>query len=246
MMVRQALNVVELLEFFAARGRPATLSEISDALDWPRSSTFNLLSTLSAAGYLYEPRAKGGFFPSPSICEVARLIGEAEPLTEELEQLADDVAAATGETTAICAPSGVHALFLYVVESKSVIRYFAKIGSRTPIHASSSGRALLAQFSEAERHALYRKVDFEAFTPTSPTDVFEVEARLKQGVARGFHSSTAEYSADLVGVAVSLRHEGRRLSLVTAGPISRCEDKVEDFGKIVRSRARKFLAAAVA
>jgi len=246
MLVRQALNVMELLEFFAARRRPATLTEIADELNWPRSSTFNLLSTLSAKGYLYEPRTKGGFFPSPSICEIARLIGEAEPLPEELERLADDVAAATGETTAICAPSGVHALFLYVVESKSVIRYFAKVGSRTPIHASSSGRALLAQFSEAERHSLYRKVNFEPFTPTSPTNVAEVEARLKKGVLRGFHSSTAEYSADLVGVAISLQHDGRRLSLVTAGPISRCHDKVEDFGKLVRSCAGRFLAEAVA
>jgi len=245
MLVRQALNVVELLEFFAARGRPATLSEISDALNWPRSSTFNLITTLSNAGYLYEPRAKGGFFPSPSICEIARRIGEAEPLPEELERLADDVAAATGETTAICAPSGVYALFIYVVESSAMIRYFAKVGSRTPMHASSSGRALLAQFPEAERQALYRKIDFEGFTPTSPTDIAEVEARLKKGVARGYHSSTAEFSADLVGVAVSLQHEGRRLSLVTAGPISRCQEKVDEFGKLVRSRARKFLADAL-
>jgi IclR family transcriptional regulator, acetate operon repressor len=244
MLVRQALNVVELLEFFAARGRPATLSEIADELGWPRSSTFNLLSTLSMKGYLYEPRVKGGFFPSPSICEIARQIGEAEPLPEELERLAEDVAAATGETTAICAPSGVHALFLHVVESSAMIRYFAKVGSRSPMHSSSSGRALLAQFSEAERHMLYRRMDFEGFTPNSPTDIAEVEARLKKGIARGYHSSTAEYSADLVGVAVSLQHEGRRLSLVTGGPISRCQAKVDEFGKLVRSRAKKFLAEA--
>jgi len=244
MLVRQALNVVELLEFFAARGRPATLSEIADELNWPRSSTHNLITTLSAAGYLYEPRGKGGFFPSPSICEIARRIGEAEPLPEELERLAEDVAAATGETTAICAPSGVHALFLYVAESSAMIRYFAKVGSRTPMHASSSGRALLAQFSEAERQALYRKVDFESFTSSSPTNVAEVEARLKKGAARGYHSSAAEYSADLVGVAVSLHYDGRRLSLVTAGPISRCQDKVDEFGKLVRRRAEKFLAEA--
>ncbi|WP_164107897.1 helix-turn-helix domain-containing protein, partial [Serratia marcescens] len=45
MFVRQAANVLEILEYFAKRKKPATLSEVADDLGWPRSSTFNLLGT---------------------------------------------------------------------------------------------------------------------------------------------------------------------------------------------------------
>src|SRR5215467_14375968 len=64
MIVRQAANVLDLLEFFVRRKEPATLSEIADSLGWPRSSTFNLIQTLVDRGYLYEPRPRSGYYPS--------------------------------------------------------------------------------------------------------------------------------------------------------------------------------------
>lgn len=55
MNVKQAANVLDLLEFFARHKRPATLAEVAKAMEWPRSSTFNLLGTLASRGFLYEP-----------------------------------------------------------------------------------------------------------------------------------------------------------------------------------------------
>ena len=72
MQVRRAANVIELLEFFAERGGPATLAEIADGLGWPRSSTFNLVGTLLDRGYLYEPSLRGSYYPSPRWSRVVR------------------------------------------------------------------------------------------------------------------------------------------------------------------------------
>src|SRR5690606_23050608 len=90
MHVRQAANVVELLEFFAGRGEPATLAEIADALEWPRSSTFNIVGTLVEKGYFYEPRLRGGYFPSPRWQAVVQQIAESDPLPDPLLRLADE------------------------------------------------------------------------------------------------------------------------------------------------------------
>src|SRR3546814_5062662 len=59
MIVRQAANALEILEYFARRLKPATPAEIAEDLGWPRSSTFKLVGTLASKGYLYEPRARG-------------------------------------------------------------------------------------------------------------------------------------------------------------------------------------------
>jgi len=80
MIVRQAANVLEIMEFFAQVRKPATLAEIADHFGWPRSSTFNLLATLSEKGYLYEPRPRAGFYPTPRWLAMARMISEVEPL----------------------------------------------------------------------------------------------------------------------------------------------------------------------
>ncbi len=50
MLVRQVENVLDLLEFFADRGSPGKLAEISQHFGWARSSGYNLLATLKARG----------------------------------------------------------------------------------------------------------------------------------------------------------------------------------------------------
>jgi DNA-binding IclR family transcriptional regulator len=222
MLVRQAANVLELMEYFARRRRPATLAEISDDLGWPRSSTFNLVGTIAEKGWLYEPRARNGYYPSPRWLTLARTVADAEPLPDAVHALVVEIADKTGETTAIAALAGASAIFLDVVESTQSVRYFAQIGDRVPIHASSVGRAILAQHSPEERRAIYRKIKFEAFSNTTPTSAEAIEQELQQAAERGYQQSSSEYIADLAGVAVPLPMQHRRLSLVVAGPMSRC------------------------
>ncbi|WP_332689960.1 IclR family transcriptional regulator [Bosea sp. (in: a-proteobacteria)] len=240
MQVKQAANVLELLEFFARRQKPATLAELSDELGWPRSSTFNLIGTLADKGYLYEPRARGGYYPSPRWLTMAQTVASAEPLPEAALQLVAEVARETGETTAIGAPAGTHAIFIYVIESEAPIRYFAKEGHRLPIQASSTGRAILAQYSVAERDALYRKITFERYSPTTPVNIDAVEAELRRSAARGYHYSDGDYSRDLVGIACPLPLPERRLSIVVAGPQFRCLPRAEDLATTLKSAIERF------
>ena len=225
MIVRQAANALQILEFFAERQRPANAAEIADALGWPRSSTFKLVGTLAGMGYLYEPLPRGGHYPSPRWLELAEKVSQADPLPAELEPLIRDVMQESGETVAISAPAGAHAMFVAVAESRQPVRYFARVGDRVPIHASSAGRALLAQMRAEEREALYRRVDFTSYSATTPMTPESVEAELAEAAARGWHQSNAEYTPDLAGVAVPLAYAGRRLSIVVVGPVSRCLER---------------------
>ncbi|MGB6103322.1 MAG: IclR family transcriptional regulator [Pusillimonas sp.] len=240
MQVKQAANVLTILEFFAERKRPATLSEIADELGWPRSSTFNIVGTLADKGYLYEPRARGGFYPSPQWAAVIAPIAEADPLPDALLQLAKEVAQETGETTAIGAFASTHVIFVHVAESSQPVRYFAQIGSQVPIQASSAGRAILAQYSAQERQSIYRKIKFERFTDTSPTSIDEVEAEIRHSIERGYFQSQSEYLPDLVGVSLSVPVQARRLSVVVAGPVSRCYDRRPQIAEILQRALRRF------
>src|SRR5688572_28217006 len=65
MYVKQAANTLEILEYFARRLRPATPAELADDLEWPRSSTLNLVGTLVSKGFLHELGGRAGYYPSP-------------------------------------------------------------------------------------------------------------------------------------------------------------------------------------
>ncbi|GLR85109.1 IclR family transcriptional regulator [Bradyrhizobium iriomotense] len=233
MIVRQAANVLEIMEYFAQAKKPATLAEIADHFGWPRSSTFNLLATLSEKGYLYEPRRRGGYYPTPRWLTLARMVSEVEPLPPWVHALISELSAETGETASIVAPSGVMAVFIDVVESQAPIRYFATIGHRIPIHASASGRALLLQYSKEERDQLYRKIEFRPYGASTPISIEAVEAELRNSIARGYCQSFGDYSRDLAGAAIPLPIGDRRLSVVVAGPEFRIGPKVPDVAALI-------------
>ena len=90
---------------------------------------------------------------------------------------------------------------------------------------SSAGRAILAQYSPEERQAIYRKIRFEPFSATTPMNAERIEADLRDAAARGYHQSSSEFIPDLAGVALPLPIGPRRLSIVVAGPTSRCLER---------------------
>jgi len=233
MIVRQAAYVLEIFEYFARTRKPAALAEIADHFGWPRSSTFNLLSTLAEKGYLYEPRPRAGYYPTPRWLALARSISEAEPLPDWTHALIAELSTETGETAALAAPAGTMAVFIDVVESSAAIRYFAQIGHRVPIHATASGRALLLQYSPDERFSLYRKIEFKQYGPTTPISIDAVEAELRQSVERGYCQSFADFSRDLAGVARPLPIGDRRLAVVVAGPEFRMRLRMNEFAGIL-------------
>ena len=88
-----------------------------------------------------------------------------KPLPPSLHRLLLDlVEAATGEDAAIAATrQATGSVFLDVVESQSAIRYFTEVGKRLPIHATATGKAILAQYSPAERQNVLGKIRFERY-----------------------------------------------------------------------------------
>lgn len=239
MIVRQAANVLEILEYFAKRLRPATATELAEDLGWPRSSTFKIVATLASRGYLYEPRGRGGYYPSPRWLVLAEAVTQADPLPDKYQRLVRDLMQATGETVAIAAPAGIHAIFVDVAESLQPVRYFAAVGDRVPIHATSAGRALLAQMPREERARLYRKIDFVRYSATTPVNAKAVEARIDEAEEIGWHQSNIEYTPDLAGVALPLPGGGRLLSVVVVGPVSRCLDRRPEMASITAKHITK-------
>jgi DNA-binding IclR family transcriptional regulator len=244
MTVRQAAHVLDILEHFATIRRPATLSEIADAFGWPRSSTFNLLNTLTERGYLYEPKPRAGYYPTPRWLAQAQAVADAEPLPAWAKTLVSELAEDLGETVAIGGAAGAMAVFLEVRESSAPVRYFAQVGHRIPIHASSTGRALLLQFAPGERMALYRKIEFKPYGPHTPVSIDMVEAELRRSVDRGYCVSFADFSADLAGVGLPLPIAGRRLSLVVAGPMFRMERRIAEIAAAMKRAIERNAPAA--
>jgi IclR family transcriptional regulator, acetate operon repressor len=242
MIVRQAANVLDLLEYFAKTKKQANLAEISAALGWPRSSTFNLLTTLAQRGFLYEPRPRAGYYPTARWMSLLQKITETELLPDELCRVVDEVARLTGETVSIAAPAGTSVVLLYVVESSAVVRFTAEVGYQLPIHTTSAGRALLAQYSPSERASLLKKIRFEKFTDRSLMNAKDVEAELKRAATRGWHENVEGYATDLIGVAMPVGLSDRYLSVVVGGPSNRMRPRIAQIAATLKRELKRHLS----
>ena len=246
MNVKQAANVLDLIEFFAAHRRPATLAEVSRHFGWPRSSTFNLLGTLASRGYLYEPRARGGYYPSPKWSSLLQQIERAEPIPEALRSLLRTLAERTGETAVLAATSGAHAVFVDAVESPHAIRYTAAPGKLVPLHVSATGRALLSLLTPADRASVLRRATFERYTPTTLMSVAAVEQEIERSLQRGWFEGDAEFTADLGGVALPLTLPHRHFALLVAGPMFRVKARSQELAKIIATEVESRLGELLA
>jgi len=132
------------------------------------------------------------------------------------------------------------AVFIDVVESSAAIRYFAQIGHRVPIHATSSGRALLLQYSPEERDALYRKIEFRQYGTGTPISIDAVEAELRASIERGYCQNFDGYSRDLAGFAMPLPIGNRRLSVVVAGPEFRLGAKTLQIASLLKASIERY------
>jgi DNA-binding IclR family transcriptional regulator len=234
MDVRQIVNVLELMEFFAERGRPASLAEISRHFGWPRSSAFNLLGTLANRGYLYEPQAKQGYYPSSKWLPLVSKIDQAAPIPAALRDLVQAVRDRTNETAVLAGISAMRAIFLCAVESAQAIRYTAHVGKTVPLHTTATGRALLTQLPEQTRATILRRTNFERYTPASLMSIEAVEREMALSLDRGYFEGIAEYSLDLGGYALALNHRERQLALLVAGPLWRVAPMKDDILRIMR------------
>jgi IclR family transcriptional regulator, acetate operon repressor len=241
MIVRQVQCAFQILEFFAQRRSPATLTEIAEHFGWPRSSTFNLLETLSSGGFLYEPKFRAGYYPSHKLLRLAQNTIMDGPVSERLRNCVVNIAQRTDETAALCALSGTQTVFVDVVEASSPIRYFAEVGMRVPTHATSAGRALLSMLTPKERMAILKKSEIIRYAPDTIMDIEAIEKEVQASNARGWALNVNGFEPELVGIAVPIALKERQFSLLIAGPSYRMKDKIIELAQMLKDEVQTYL-----
>ncbi len=243
MQVKQAANVLDILEYFAREQKAASLAELSRHFGWPRSSTFNLISTLVERGFLYEPKPRNGFYPTPRWLALAREIAGAEPLPEAAGALMQALASATGETVWMAAHSGQYAVLLSAIQSSQAVRYTAEPGQRVPLHGTASGQAIMSQMDAAQVAGILRRAVFERFGPGTPMSVEEVEDSIRTSLERGWFRSASAFSRDLGGVSLPLALGGRVFAITVAGPLFRVEQRMEEIANVMHKAIEQHFGA---
>lgn len=238
MRIRQVDHLLDLIELYAQGKAPLTLTALAQALGMPKSSTFNLIETLVARGFLYEIGPRRGYYPTRRLFDLSRAVMEGDRLLESIHGELVRLARETGETALLAARDHGEVVYVDVVESTALIRYFAQIGDRRPIYTTSSGKAILTSYPRPERDRIVSSLSFVAHQPTTSTCAAELAANLEQAILRGWCEDHAEFTPDVMGLGVPVVGAERRFGLAVAGPLYRLRGRRRQLAATLQGAAR--------
>ena len=100
-------KALELLDLLAARRRPMTLAELSEASGFPKSTTHLLLSTLRSYSYV-EQRPDGKYFLGIRLYECGRVVSAEWDISAIAKPFLEQLAAQTGASAVVTYLGGGH------------------------------------------------------------------------------------------------------------------------------------------
>ena len=95
-------------------------------------------------------------------------------------------------------------LILSEFYGKHLVSVAAEIGTSWPLHATSTGKVLLAPLPE-ERRLQLLKPPLRAFTPSTITDLEQLNEQLERALSRGYATAVEELEVGAAAVAVALQ-----------------------------------------
>jgi IclR family acetate operon transcriptional repressor len=237
--VKSAKRILEILQFFAATKAPATLSQLSGALGFPKSSCLALLDTLEADGYAYQTAGRY-YLTRRWLCE-SQIVADHDQLVARIRPVLAQLQEALSETIILAQRAGDRVVYLDVVEARRVLRFAAEVGQTKPLHASASGRALLGAMEVAQRQALVRELALPRHTDKTLTTADGLLDAVEKGVRQGWHVNRAEHQIDTVSVAAAVTLHGTALALVVGAPISRAGALADHIGQQLAAACRELV-----
>ncbi|MEU5009785.1 IclR family transcriptional regulator [Streptomyces sp. NPDC021749] len=209
--VDRAVTVLEIL----ARHGEAGVTEVADELGVHKSTAFRLLGVLESRGLVGQEQERGKYFLAAGVLRLAGAAAVRLDISQEgaavCRQLADEL----GETVNIAVLEGDAAVNIMQARGPASVTAQNWLGRRTPLHATSSGKALLAyQPAPVQDAVLSRKLP--RLTERTVTSAEELRRELKEVVERGFAMAVEELELGLRAVAAPVRaHDGSVIGAIS-------------------------------
>src|SRR5919206_1978164 len=175
--VMSARRALDVLGAFSAERPEWSVTQMSQHLGVHKSTMSRLLSTMEAAGFVRRAPNNGHYALGPRLLEMAALVLSRLDVRTVARPWLEELSRASQETVNLAVWDHDEAVNVDQVASTQPILYMGWIGRRTPAHASSTGKALLAyQPPEVIDRVLGRPL--HAFTRSTVTDPVRLRQEL--------------------------------------------------------------------
>ncbi|MFJ3201394.1 IclR family transcriptional regulator [Streptomyces sp. NPDC086989] len=224
--VQSVDRAVSVLEILAQRGE-AGVSEVAAEIDVHKSTAFRLLGALEARGLVEQATERGKYRLGFGIVRLAGAVTGRIDITQVGRPVCEQLAEELGETVNIAILEEQYAINLCQVRGPGAVTAHNWVGQLTPLHATSSGKVLLAHLPAKRRVQLLAEAGLKKYTPNTLTARTKLERNLVEALDRGYAMTLEEYELGLHAMAAPIRdRDGVVIAAISAsGPSYRLTEE---------------------
>lgn len=234
-------RAVAMLEAFTDDRPTWNVTDLAEYIGLNRTTTYRLLTALEGVEYVYRDPATDSYRLGSGLITLGGRAQRANTVRSvalaELSKLAEQ----TGETATLEIIQGREMVIIEEIPGEYVTSGSQHIGSRWPVYATSTGKAILAHLSQGELEAAleWPLLPLTEKTITSADDFRECLAEIRR---TGYALAAEELELGFIAVgAPLLGANGRPVAAISlGGTLTRMTaERIPQFGLAVRGAAER-------
>lgn len=238
-------RALDLLDLLAAHPG-LTLSEVAQRAGQSPSTVHRILHSLAARGMVESDPATQGWTIGPATFRLGSAFMRRSGIVERARPVLRSLMEHTGETANLGILNGDAVLFVSQAETHETIRAFFPPGTRSPLHASGIGKALLAFGRPDVLRACLGGNGLTRFTDRTLVTPEALSADMARIRARGFSFDDEERSRGMRCIAAPVFDlSGEAIAGISvSGPAHRIgHEHVKTLGAVVAAAAAELSGA---
>lgn len=238
---KSTARTIDIIKLLAESSTPLTLTEISNTLGIPKTSTFDIVATLMDRNVLeYENRSFKTIQLGLGLFEMTLFALGKKDLHQVARPYLDQIREKTGETVYLAAENNGEVVYLEKAEGSAAIRYSADLGTRLPLYCTGLGKAILAAYPDEKVREIVAGIRMQPFTPQTITNLIDLQEELAATRLRGFAVDNQEVTEGIFCVAAPIYGaEGAPVAAISiaSGSSMQQEGKMTRLGTLVAEKA---------
>lgn len=241
-VVKSAGRVIKILELYDVLRREAPVSEVSELLDLPQSSTSVLLRSMVVMGYLHFNPTTRAFSPTTRVALLGNWINGSMISNGLLMRLLQRVNARTTQAVVVAARNQIWSEYIHVVQSTNKVRLFVVKGSRRPLVRSGTGLMLLSDLPEGDIKRIAMRSNAEVASNDArlciSTLVEQVETVRNRGWAFTFDTITK--GGGMIAMSLPRMNDEEPLVIGLPGITSDLKKNLHQYLDIIREEIGRY------
>lgn len=201
-------HAIDALTVLSQAQTDLTLGELAIAIDMSKSATFELLRTLETRHLVEHDTATQLYRLSWTMYELGATVLHRVALPSAATYYLDRLAVETGQVALLGILKDRSVLYLVRGDAPPGLTAFANVGRRFPLHATASGKVLLAFHHDSELMELILSGPLKRLTPATITDAKRLRSQVGEIRRSGYATCWQEGEAELCSVAMPVRDHG--------------------------------------